>query len=214
MKKIKSEKGLLSLEASIALTIFIFMMLFLYSFFVVFEARNEIAHVLLATTKSMSIDTYANKKFGGSGNWSELLYQIYNITKTDNKGFVSSDMWHDGERLGIDKVTWDGNIYVPSTSENVLEPDEYGNISATSTLLESTIRERFIAYLAGGDKEEANNILDKYHIVDGLDGLDFSGSCIKSGKLYIKVRYKLEYEFNMFGFSMIEFEQSACSKMW
>ena len=37
MERRSSEKGLLSLEASIAVTIFIFLMLFMYSFFVVFE---------------------------------------------------------------------------------------------------------------------------------------------------------------------------------
>lgn len=56
------EQGLLSLEASIVVTIFIFLVLFLQSFFVIFEARNEMAHVTLATCNSLALDVYENEQ--------------------------------------------------------------------------------------------------------------------------------------------------------
>ena len=76
-KRFKREKGLLSLEACIAVTIFIFMMLFLYSFFVVFEVRNEMGHVTLATANSLSLDEYENDALGSSDTVGQIFYNVY-----------------------------------------------------------------------------------------------------------------------------------------
>ena len=46
------EKGSISLEACIVVPMFIFLMLFMYSFFSFFIARNEIGHAVLATAKA------------------------------------------------------------------------------------------------------------------------------------------------------------------
>ena len=83
-----------------------------------------------------------------------------------------------------------------------------------SSTLETAIRSRFIAYLSGGDEAKANKILKGLHVVGGLDGLDFSGSCVKSGKLYIKLKYELNYEFNAFNLGKVKLGQSVCSKIW
>ena len=76
-KRFKREKGLLSLEACIAVTIFIFMMLFLYSFFVVFEVRNEMGHVTLATANSLSLDEYENYALGSSDTVGQIFYLVF-----------------------------------------------------------------------------------------------------------------------------------------
>lgn len=215
MKRVKSEKGLLSLEASICLTIFIFLMLYLYSFFVVFEARNEMAHVLLATNNSMTLDIYENDKMGNSGKISAILYEIYGNINPNEDGFVSTEQWNQILSSDVDGV-WNGTIYVEQThaDSDVTEEDDYGKQAQISSVLTNVIKERFVAYLAGGDLGEANRILEKYHIVGGIDGLDFSGTHIKSGKLYLSIRYTIEYEFNMFGLGELEMEQSCCSKLW
>lgn len=236
MKKEKSEKGLLSLEASIVVTIFLFLMLFLYSFFIVFEARNEMAHVLLASTNSMALDPYGNEKLTNSGTLagplSDLLRSIYGLVISPDKGFVSFEMWNQIENGTIDPTEWNGTIVVSDSGGSGVSPggssgggfrgsgvgenevDIYGNRSASSSLLARVIKERMIAYLADGDEAEADKILKRYHIVNGLDGLDFSGSMISSGNLYVKVRYTLEYEFDFWNLGTIEMEQSACSKLW
>ena len=85
MKKWKNkELGLLSLEASISLTIFIFLMLFMYSFFVVFEARNEMAHLVLSTANSMALDTYSSNTFEKSNSVAKFIYDIYDTVANDN----------------------------------------------------------------------------------------------------------------------------------
>lgn len=188
-REFKTERGVLSLEASIAVTIFIFFMLFLYSFFIVFEARNEMAHVLLATTNSMSLDPLQTEKLDGTDDLSSIIYKVYSLISHEDNGFIDDTSW---------------------ANEDV----NASTISLNSIRFKQLIKERFVAYLAGGDEEEANKILERYHIVNGLDGLDFSGSYIDSGNLYISVKYTIKYEFNMFNLGMLDMEQSACSKLW
>lgn len=184
MKGIKVEKGLLSLEACISVTIFLFFMLFLYSFFIIFEVRNEMAHVLLSATNSLSLDTYVNDEVYKPSNISSVIMKFYNISVSNDNNFISSE---------LKKNTEDEEV-------------------------ESLVKERFIAYLADGNEDEANEILERYHIVGGIEGLNFSNSCIKSdGKsknLYTSVSYSIEPEFNLWGLVNMEFEQSACSKLW
>ncbi len=212
MKK-QSERGLLSLEACIAVVIFMFFMLFLYSFFSFFEARNEMAHVLLATANSLSLDTYETGKLEKSGNLSQLIYGAYK-NFSPNNGFVNKDLWNEVLTKDVDEDTWDGSVYVSDSNGEELEQDDYGRSGVYSSTLGSTVRERFVAYLAGEDQAEAERLLKRYHIAGGLNGLDFSGTHIASGKLYITLTYKIELEFNAFGWGKMTMQQSVCSKLW
>lgn len=190
-KKIKSEKGLLSLEACIAVTIFIFMMLFLYSFFVVFEVRNEMGHVTLATANSMSLDAYENDTLGESDTIGQIFYNVYGQVTNSQNDFTDFRKWYDNSTV----TDADGNV----------------TLSAEFT---DVVKTRFIAYLTSGDADKADEILERYHVVDGVDGLDFSGSYVSDGKLYLSVKYEIEYEFNVFNFGNNKFEHTVCSKLW
>ncbi len=214
MKSKNSESGLLSLEASISLTIFMFFMLFLYSFFIVFEARNEIAHVVLASTNSLALDTYENEAMGKSGTISQILSEIYHYGSPNESGFVDSNLWNE-IKVWEHEGRWNGTIYAKQPDDsNVTDVDDYGKSAAISATFDKAIKERFVAYLSGGSTSEADKILKRYHVVNGINGLDFSGSHISSGKIYLSVKYKLEYEYNAFGLGTLEMEQSACSKTW
>ena len=171
--------GLLSLEASVALMLFIFLMLFLYSLFVVFEARNTIAHVLLTTTDSLALDSFANETADDKA-IQGYLYALYSNYVDSNGVYTESSKWYKGDNLQIC----------------------------------DTIENRFVAYLAGGNRTLADEILNSLNIENGLKGLDFTGSEISSGELTVKIRYTIDYEFNLFGLDKLELEQSACLKMW
>ena len=175
----RGERGLLSLEACIAVTIFMFLMLFMYSFFVVFEARNAIGHSVLATANSLSLDAYVNSKYGDADTVAAIFYAIYGTSGVNDSGFVDTQKWYD-----------DGGG------------------------LEGAIQTRFLAYLGGGDKQRANELLERYHIQGGADGLDFSGSKVEDGRLYLSVKYTIEYEFQVFNLDVLKMEQKACSKLW
>ncbi len=82
------------------------------------------------------------------------------------------------------------------------------------TVIHETIKNRFVAYLAGGDAEEADRILRGLNIVDGLNGLDFSGSHVDGDDLCISVSYQLEYEFRVFGLGVLSMNQTCCSRLW
>ena len=214
MKSKNSESGLLSLEASISLTIFMFFMLFLYSFFIVFEVRNEIAHVVLAATNSLALDTYENEALEKSGTISQVLTSIYHHASPNEDGFVDSALWNE-IKIYEHEGSWNGTIYAKQPDgSDVTDADDYGKSAMISTRFDKAIKERFVAYLSGGSTSEADKILKRYHIVNGINGLDFSGSHISSGKIYLSVKYKLEYEYNAFGLGTLEMEQSACSKTW
>lgn len=187
----KNEKGLLSLEACIAVTIFIFMMLFLYSFFVVFEVRNELGHVTLATANSMAFDAYENDTLGNSSTIGQIIYNLYGNATNSNNGFTDYRQWYDGSTV----------------------TDADGNVTLSAEFVD-VIKTRFIAYLTSGDADKADAILKRYHVVNGVDGLDFSGSHVSGGKLYLSVKYEIEYEFNVFNFGNNKFEHTACSKLW
>lgn len=185
------EKGLLSLEASITLTIFMFLMFFLYSFFVIFEARNEMAHVLLSTADSLSLDVYENAKQGESGTVGQVIYQLYGMTADPASDFIEHRTWHNSS----------------STT------DESGNVVIDGNF-EGVIRDRFLAYLTAGNPDRAEEILKRYHVKGGVAGLDFSASRVEDDKLFLSVRYTLEYEFHVFNGGEESFEQSVCSKLW
>lgn len=187
------EKGLLSLEACVSVTIFLFLMLFLYSFFTIFEARNEIGHVVLSASNSMAVDAFENTKLGNGGNMGQIIYNLYGLAVNSDNDFTDYRQWYDDS----------------------VEEDNDGNKSLSNTFSE-VIKDRFVAYLTSGKSEDANEILKKYKVKDGIDGLDFSGSYIDSSKgdFYLKVKYTLEYDYNPFGLNGLEFEQSACSKLW
>ena len=187
MKKYNNEKGLLSLEASISLTIFLFLMLFMYSFFVVFEARNHIGHAILAASDSLSLDAYENSALGDSDTLGEILYNVYGEHINNDNGFSDYRNWYN---------------------------ETNGNQGLSDIFLE-VIKTRFVSYITGGDNERIDDILRKrYHIKDGIDGLDFSGYYISEQELCLSVKYTLEYEFNVFSLGEIEFQQSSCSRLW
>lgn len=213
MKK-KMEAGLLSLEASITLTIFIFLMLFLYSYFVVFEARNEIAHALLASTNSIAFDAFENERFELSGDVSQLFYSIHNknVPKTD---YTSNSMWEKVDDRGWGD-NWSGDIYSPGTTSHDDEisktTGEKKQTVAYSSEMTNVVKSRFLAYLGGS--ESADAVLQRFHVKGGADGLDFSGTYYSGGKLYTNVVYELDYEYNVFDLLEIKFSQSCCSKLW
>ena len=181
-----------------------------------FEARNEMAHVLLSTCDSLSFDTYENGS-DSVDNVSMLFKKIYGAYSDANSvGFTNSQQWINVDSLNIDESKWDGKIAVDEGTGTGLveESDDYGNSTVASSVLSDVVRERFIAYLAGGDESEADKILEKYHIQGGMNGISFAGTCVKSGKLYLKITYDIKYEWNMFGFGTRTMSQSCCSKIW
>lgn len=193
-KTYNRESGLLSLEACIAVTIFIFLMLFMYSFFVVFEARNAIGHAVLATADSLALDAYDNS--------------VNETTRTDSMEklkAVFAGVYGDSGENGTDFI--DERLWY--------ESDESG---AAKGYFQDVIQKRFIAYFTAGESDRAEEMLQRYHIQNGISGLDFSGSKVESREggedLHLSVKYTIEYEFQVFNLNVFQMEQKACSRLW
>ena len=191
MKKIqKQESGLLSLEACIAVTIFIFLMLFMYSFFVVFEARNAIGHAVLATTDSLALDAYDNNlnreyRTDSINILKSIFSGIYGTAGESSNDFIDTRLWFENETSG-----------------------------AAKGYFQDVLKTRFLAYLTGGNSNQAEDLLKRYHIQNGVAGLDFSNSKSDGTNLYLSVQYTIEYEFQVFNLKVLRMEQKACSKLW
>lgn len=185
--KDSKQQGAITLEACVSVLSFMVLMLLLSSLFVLFMAQNVTAHTVLQTSESLSLDVYA----------------IESLMKEEGKiGSV-------GENLGqfITKL-------FGSSSDNPYFVTNDRWYTEGATQLESTIKTRFVGYLTNGDETEADEMLTRMNVVDGLDGLDFSKSYVSNDTLYIVLDYNLEYDFNIWGLGTIEVEQKACSRLW
>lgn len=189
-EKRTGERGLLSLEACIAVTIFIFLMLFMYSFFILFEARNIMAHALLATTDSMAKDAYESSNEVDRTTVGGILGQIYETAFLDGSDFSDQRDWY--------------------TEATERAPDAEVQTGAEHDVF----RTRFIAYLGNGDIDRAERLVKRLKIQGGLEGLDFSKTKVDGGNLYGSVRYKVDYIFDVFDSDGLEMEHTACSKIW
>lgn len=186
----KKESGLLSLEACIAVTIFIFLMLFMYSFFVVFEARNAIGHAVLAATDSLALDAYDNsinrdRRTDSMQILKSIFSGVYGSSGESGNDFIDERLWYEAEESG-----------------------------GAKGYFQDVIQRRFLAYLTAGESDRADEILQSYHIQNGVAGLDFSESKVEDDKLYLSVKYTIEYEFQVFNLDVLKMEQKACSKLW
>lgn len=202
-KKRTGERGLLSLEACISVTIFIFLMLFMYSFFILFEARNIMAHALLATTDSMAKDAYESSNDVDRETVIGLLSSLYKTNIPNGSDFSDRRDWYTDATERTEKEKTQGS---PGSSGG-------GFRDGSATELD-VFRTRFIAYLGNGDAARAAKLVKRLKIRDGLEGLDFSKTEVKDGKLYGSVSYKIDYVFDVFSKDGLELEHTACSKIW
>ncbi len=95
--KMKSENGLISLEACIVLPIFIMLVLFVYGIMIMFCGQHLMAHTLIQSAESLSLDPYSTERLGEINltEASSLVNFLYSKIFTDeDKHFSSSEKWY------------------------------------------------------------------------------------------------------------------------
>ncbi len=183
----RNQQGVITLEACVSVLSFLVLMLLLSSLFVMFMAQNVTAHVALQTSESLSIDVYATEC----------------LMKEEGKiGSLSANLGQFITRL----------FGSSSSNPYFVSDDRWYN--GDSDKIANTVKTRFVGYLAGGDEEEADEMLTRMNVVNGLDGLDFSGSYVANNTLYIVLKYQLEYDFNIWDLGTVDVEQKTCSRLW
>ena len=188
-----SDRGVITLEACISVLSFLTLMLFLSSLFVMFMAQNVTGHVALQTAESLSLDVYRTntliKEDGKFVSLGDSLTQFItkNIGSSEkNPNFITDTRWYQNEE-GDDP-----------------EPE----------VVAEAVKNRFLGYLSGGDETKADELLKNMNVVNGFEGLDFSGCYVEGRDLYVVVKYELEYDFNLWNVENQKVEQMACSKLW
>jgi len=177
---------MVTLEACVALLIFMTIMIFLLGLFQMSMAQGATAHAVMQASSSLSIDAYATEK-------------LYKATWTDGLGSL----------IGKGIVKWGFG----SAGENpyfLTEEKWYGGAKPSPDVLKM----RFVGYLTGGDEAEAETFLKSVRVVDGLEGLDFSGSEVINGDLYYTLKYKLQFAFSVGDIGTINDKQTAVSRLW
>lgn len=201
-KKRNWSKGSITIEACVALTLFMFLILTLYSFFYVFEAQMKIKLNLIRTAESMSVDPFVSSRVnekivGEDATLGDLFASIGLHISTKNESFISESNWYKEFDSKEDNVIKAQNEYQKNQAD-------LGNVAKT----------RFVALYNGGDEAAMVQSLKKLWVVDG--NVDLSESVMENGNLKLVASYKLKYLFDYPAFKMpdIEMKQTAVSKVW
>ena len=218
MKKVS--EGSVTLEACIFVLFFMVIMFVMMSLFIMFCAHGMIAHTILQTTESLSIDAYAIEKIFDTttdrqqnhlDTPRQFIAKLINtniLGRADNANqssfFVTDEKWYeDYNQPGYVKP--DGYVH----------EDPMSIIGGTAgSAVADTVRNRFIGYLTGGDGPEADKLLKSVYVVDGLAGLDFSESYVQNGDLHVVLHYKLHYMMGEHVIPAVDIVQKSVAKLW
>mgnify|MGYP007132879033 CR=1 FL=1 len=203
MKKILSrlreaQDGVMALEACISLTLFLIVMLTLYSMLQMFTAQNLIAHAAQEACQSLAIENYSNSSML-TGN----MTQIPNWLLTMVTGGGSNSF---SESSDFSLSNFFTSFLGQGTTEKKLQ---------LTTVTQSSAKKRFAAYLAG-DETKADELLKNYGVVNGLNGISFSGTEKSGTDMTIQVTYKIRLLFYLEALNFGEFEstQKVCCRLW
>lgn len=205
MNEIKNENGSVTVEATLSVTLFLLLMLFLSSLFFMTSAQEDIAHSIVQTSQSLSIEAYSISKLqtdmntGAKAALTDLAVKVFSTANSD-RHFYTDVRWFSTDRL-MDN-------YIDEDTVQTKDP-QLRNID-----LREIIRTRFIGFFANGDEAAANEMLEKMGVIDGLAGLDFSESKVSGGVLYITVNYKMQYKIHIGDIGTVNASQTFCAKIW
>lgn len=206
MEKLESKKGTIILETSIVLPIFMLVIFFVYGFFTITLAQNQVTHALLQSSKSLSLDSYLTEHVDSAAEeatimWSGLSDMILDFGRLSNdKHFSSMNDW-----------------YKTKIVDEEADEEKQKKQAEEIALLESNrnflAKNRFVGYFSGGDEEKADEKLKALGVVGGLNGITFSMT-IEGEDMTITIKYDLQFWIDAFDVGKIPMEQSITTKLW
>ena len=171
----KRERGVLTVEAAIVLTLTIFFILFLFSFARVYSAQSMVSHAVLQASDAVALESYAREAtfHGSEADVVELANRLNGTTS-----------------IGADSFT-----------------------SLRSANLPKIARQKFAAAISNTESE-ADVILKRLGVKNGLTGVDFSSSQVdlNSNDVIIYANYTIEMQFPIFGMKEIPVSKAAKAK--
>lgn len=192
----------MALEACISLTLFLIVMLALYSILQMFTAQSMIAHAAQEACQSIALENYNQTTFA-TGTLQQVPSWLFTLINGDR----SSD-YHESADFSLETFLF------KDMKENDAQIAKLETIKLQSQTEKNACR-RFAAYLAGNEKK-ADELLKNYGVVNGLDGISFVGTEKSSTDMTIQVTYtiRLNFYIEMFHFGEFESTQKVCCRLW
>ena len=187
--KHNDEKGAVTLEACISVITFFMISFIFVGMFYMYYAQRSISHALIQASQSLSLEAYSSKK----------------LQTNDESGM--------GEAIS-DLIVSTFNMIVDGDEKFYSTENWYDDMNFDDAANQAILKDRFIAYFSQGNEQEADELLTKLGVADGLAGLDFSASYIQDGDLYMIVDYKMNFMLNFGSLSEFDAQQKTKTKLW
>ena len=211
-QKSDGESGMMAVEAGIGLLLFMMIMLSLYTLIPLFMAQSMIGHALQESCQSIAIETYGTSILhDGKASVTDLTKGLVELFCDAKSAKQVSVYDNESDRSYTNDSRWF---------------DPKGALAVNDAAVIEVAKERFATYLAGGTAA-ADAMLENLGIEDGLDGLDFTGTCLSGSDLTICISYDISMlikpESNNIGksvktvtdqFGTFNTKQSVCSRIW
>ena len=90
----EGERGAITIEATIALTAFLFFMMFLYSVLIMVMAQSAMSTALLRSAQSLSLDSYAVENYYGKSGLGPAIADFFGLRGDTTTAFFSGQKWY------------------------------------------------------------------------------------------------------------------------
>ena len=184
-----SEDGAIALEACISLTLFMIVMMSLYSMIAMFTAQSTISHALQQTGQSIALENYKNNELAVKTLQAIPLYLLQKVT--------------------------DGISASSAEEFDVAGGNFTDTVKAESTTVAVIAKKRFASYL-GGNEKNADALLKSMGVKGGMSSMNFTRCTVSGDDLVLNVTYKIRLVFyiEMFHFGEFDSTQSVCCRLW
>lgn len=169
--KSKSSKGAISLEACIAVPLFIFIMMFFNGIMLMFFGEHMISHALIQSAESLSLDPFATQRVGSTSfaEAESIATFLYGAIVDADPYFASTDKWYENN---------------DDTMREAVKKRFIGYLGGDESQNPETKADTFLKF---------------FGVQNGLDGMDFSATQLDGNKLTIVVKYRQNYIFDFQG---------------
>lgn len=184
-----SEDGAIALEACISLTLFMIVMMSLYSMIAMFTAQSTISHALQQTGQSIALENYKNNELAVKTLQAIPLYLLQKVT--------------------------DGISASSAEEFDVAGGNFTDTVKAESTTVAVIAKKRFASYL-GGNEKNADALLKSMGVKGGMSSMNFTRCTVSGDDVVLNVTYKIRLAFyiEMFHFGEFESTQTVCCRLW
>ena len=121
----KNKKGSLVIEASIALTAFMFLILFFLSFARIYRAQSVMSHASYQTSQTLAVESFTREKVGESGTLQAVtkLLDFYNAISGQSAGTGLTDSYRSlGKVNNLEGIIKE--VFINSIADSSEEADE------------------------------------------------------------------------------------------